>query len=89
MLRELTETNNSLSARTLTLAEEAANGSNTARNELEARLAECQSRLRAALSELNSFQESEQMRGIALMNELNSVQTENDRLREQLRAIKR
>jgi hypothetical protein len=89
MLRELTEANNSLSARTLTLAEEAANGADKVRKQLEAQLAECQSKLRAAQAELSAFQESEQTQRIALMDELNSVQTENDRLRVQLRAIKR
>ena len=88
-LRQLTEVNNTLSARTLTLAEEAAKGPEKVRKELEAQLADCRSKLTAAETEVTAMRMSEQSQRLALMNELNSVQTENDRLRDQLRAMKR
>ncbi|KIL70322.1 hypothetical protein M378DRAFT_175588 [Amanita muscaria Koide BX008] len=88
-LRELTEANESLSARTLTLAEEAAREPEKERKELEIQLADCRDKLQAAQTELNAFQTSEQTQRIALMDELHSIQTENDRLRDQLRSMKR
>ncbi|KAF8638559.1 hypothetical protein AX17_002102 [Amanita inopinata Kibby_2008] len=87
--RQLTEANNALSARTLALAEEAANAPEIVRKQLEAQLTECRNTLQAAETEVNAMRTSEHTQRIALMDELNSVQTENDRLREQLRAMKR
>ncbi|KAF8622113.1 hypothetical protein AX15_007248 [Amanita polypyramis BW_CC] len=88
-LRQLTEANNSLSARTLILAEEAASGPEKVRKELEVQLADCRSKLQAAETQVNAMRMLEQSQRLALMNELNSVQTENDRLRDQLRVMKR
>lgn len=88
-LSELTDANNALSARALTLAEEAASGPEKFRKQLEMQLAECRKQLQAAETESNAMRMSEQSQKLALMNELNSVQTENSRLRDQLRAVKR
>ncbi|KAK2465994.1 hypothetical protein APHAL10511_001635 [Amanita phalloides] len=88
-LRQLTETNKALSARILTLAEEAANEPEKIRQQLETQLAECHNQLQVAETEVNAMRMSEQSQRLALMNELNSVQTENNRLRDQLRALKR
>ncbi|CAL1700354.1 unnamed protein product [Somion occarium] len=86
--RQLTDANNSLSARALTLASEAASASDGARKRLEAELAECNAALKKARAEIDSMRESQQVQQMALMEELNSVQTENDSLRTQLRAKK-
>jgi hypothetical protein len=88
-LQQLSDANNTLSARTLTLAEEAASGPDKIRKQLEIQLAECRNQLLAAETEVNAMRMSEQSQRLLLMDELNSVQTENDRLRDQLRAVKR
>ncbi len=88
-LQQLTDANNALSARTLTLAEEAASGPDKVRKQLEIQLAECRNQLVAAETEVNAMRMSEQSQRLALMNELNTVQTENDWLRDQLRGLKR
>jgi len=87
--RQLTEANNSLSARTLTLAEEAASAPEMVRKQLEGQLAECKAALNAAQDEVDAMRMSEQSQRIALLDELNSMQTENGVLRAQLRAIKK
>ncbi|PFH51338.1 hypothetical protein AMATHDRAFT_59425 [Amanita thiersii Skay4041] len=86
---QLTEANNALSARTLILAEEAASAPEMIRKQLEAQLAECRNALNTAQTEADEMRMSEQTQRIALMDELNSVQTENSRLRDQLRAVKK
>ncbi|KAF8897864.1 Up-regulated during septation-domain-containing protein [Infundibulicybe gibba] len=87
--RQLTEANNMLSARTLTLAEEAASAPEMVRKQLEGQLAECKAALDAARKEIDAMRMSEQSQRIALLDELNSMQTENGSLRAQLRASKK
>jgi len=86
--RQLTEANNTLSARTLTLAEEAASAPEAVRKQLEAQLAECRVALEKAQDEVDAMRTSEQSQRIALLDELNTMQTENGVLRAQLRARK-
>jgi len=88
-IRELTEANNTLSAQTLALAEDAAQAPEMVRKQMEAQLAEYKQRLEGAEEELTAMQSSEQSQRIALMDELNTMQTENSNLRAQLRAAKR
>lgn len=87
--RQLTEANNTLSARTLTLAQEVASAPEMVRKQLEAQLDECQKALREAQEDVEAMRTSEQTQRIALLDELNSMQTENATLRAQLRALKR
>ncbi|OAX34186.1 hypothetical protein K503DRAFT_869083 [Rhizopogon vinicolor AM-OR11-026] len=89
MCRQLTEANNALSAKTLTLAEEAATAPEMVRKQLEGQLAECTEALRKAHEEIEAMRTSEQTQRIALLDELNSMQTENGNLRAQLRAVKK
>ena len=86
--QQLTEANNTLSARTLTLAEEAASAPEMVRKQLEAKLAETRTELEAARGEVEAIHMSEQSQRAALLDELNSMQTENSTLRAQLRARK-
>lgn len=88
-LRQLTEANNSLSARTLALAEEAASAPEKVRRELMAQLSQCQASLKDAQEELDAMRRSEQTQMQALLDELNTMQTENGNLRAQLRAVKK
>lgn len=85
--RQLTEANNALSARMLSLAEDAASAGNStgAKQQLEAKLAECNAALAKAKEEIDTIRASQQMQQMALLEELNNVQTENSNLREQLR----
>ncbi|KAH9833663.1 Up-regulated during septation-domain-containing protein [Rhodofomes roseus] len=85
--RQLTDANNALSARMLALAEESASagGSANANKQLEAQLAECNASLARAKEEIESIRGSQQIQQMALLEELNNVQTENSTLREQLR----
>lgn len=87
--RQLTAANNTLSARTLTLAEEAASAPEMVRKQLEAQLSECRKALELAQDEVDAMRSSEQSQRIALLDELNSMQTENGNLRAQLRAVKK
>jgi uncharacterized phage infection (PIP) family protein YhgE len=86
--RQLAEANNTLSARALTLAEEAASAPEAVRKQLEGQLAECRSALGKAQEEVNAMRTSEQSQRVALLDELNSMQNENGVLRAQLRARK-
>lgn len=86
---QLTAANNTLSARTLTLAEEAASAPEMVRKQLEAQLSECRKALELAQDEVDAMRSSEQSQRIALLDELNSMQTENGNLRAQLRAVKK
>lgn len=88
-IRQLTEANNTLSAQTLALAEDAAQAPEMVRKQMDAQLAEYKKRLEAAEEELMAMRSSEQSQRIALMDELNTMQTENSNLRAQLRAVKR
>ncbi|KAF9464805.1 Up-regulated during septation-domain-containing protein [Collybia nuda] len=86
--RQLTEANNTLSARALTLAEEAASAPEMVRKQLESQLVECRAALERAQEEVIAMRTSEDSQRIAMMDELNSMQTENGMLRAQLRARK-
>ncbi|RPD66826.1 hypothetical protein L226DRAFT_608117 [Lentinus tigrinus ALCF2SS1-7] len=85
--RQLTDANNSLSARVLKLAEEnnSASSSDVTRKKLESELAECKAALEKAQEEIDAVRISQQTQQMALLEELNSVQTENTNLRAQLR----
>ncbi|KAF9037819.1 hypothetical protein BDZ89DRAFT_431752 [Hymenopellis radicata] len=87
--RQLTEANNTLSARTLTLAEEAASAPEMIKKQLEAQLAESRAALKEAQERLEAIATSEQNQKAILLDELNTMQTENGQLRAQLRAIKK
>jgi chromosome segregation ATPase len=84
--KQLTEANTTLSAKALSLAEEAAAAPEAVRKQLEQQLAVCQEALTKAEEEVNAMRTSEQTQQMALLDELNSVQTENEALRAQLRA---
>ncbi|KAG1719151.1 Up-regulated during septation-domain-containing protein [Suillus lakei] len=86
--RQLTEANNALSAKMLTLAEEAAVAPEKVRKQLEGQLVECTEALRKAREEVEGMKMSEQTQNIALFDELNSMHTENANLKAQLRAKK-
>ncbi|KAI0796236.1 Up-regulated during septation-domain-containing protein [Irpex lacteus] len=85
---QLTEANATLSARALTMANEAASNTDTVRRQLEAQLSECRTQLAKVKDELESTQRSQQTQQMALLEELNSVQNENTNLRNQLRGKK-
>ncbi|KAH9482362.1 hypothetical protein JR316_0004462 [Psilocybe cubensis] len=101
--RQLSEANDTLSTRTLALAEEAAQASAIARTQLtaqanqhekeiaalNAKLEEMKRELSLAQDEVEAMRTSEQSQRIALLDELNSMQTENGSLRAQLRAAKK
>jgi septal ring factor EnvC (AmiA/AmiB activator) len=89
IVKQLTDVNNTLSAKTLALAEEAAAAPEMIRKQMEAQLAETRAALDAAQDEIDELRGSEQKQRIALLDELNSMQTENSQLRAQLRAAKR
>ncbi|KAJ7437079.1 Up-regulated during septation-domain-containing protein [Mycena galericulata] len=86
---QLTEANNALSAKTLALAEEAASAPEAVRRQLEAQLAEVRGALDTAQAEVDAMRMSEQGQRMALLDELNTMQMENGKLRDQLRAIKK
>lgn len=85
--RQLTDANNALSARTLTLAEEAAAAGEGARRQADAQLTEARGALARAQAEVEEMRMAEQVQRIALLEELNSIQTENGALRAQLRGM--
>ncbi|KAG6902457.1 hypothetical protein C0995_016318 [Termitomyces sp. Mi166 len=85
---QLTEANNTLSARTLTLAEEAASAPEKVRKQLEGQLSETRAALQKVQDEVDTMQMSEQSQRAALLDELNAMQKENELLRAQLRARK-
>ncbi|KAJ6616211.1 Up-regulated during septation-domain-containing protein [Mycena sp. CBHHK59/15] len=86
---QLTEANNALSAKTLALAAEAASAPEAVRRQLETQLAEVRAALDTARAEVDAMRMSEQGQSMALLDELNSMQMENGKLRDQLRAIKK
>lgn len=85
---QLTEANNQLSAKALLMANEAASTTDSVRRQLEAQLSEARTALAKAKEELDSVQQSQQTQQMALLEALNTAQTENDMLRSQLRAKK-
>ncbi|KAJ7639359.1 Up-regulated during septation-domain-containing protein [Roridomyces roridus] len=88
-LEQLTEANNTLSAKTLALAAEAADAPEAVRRQLEGQLAEARAGLDDARAEIDAMRMSEQGQSMALLDELNTMQMENSKLREQLRAVKK
>lgn len=87
--QQLTQANNTLSARALALAEEAATAPEKVRKELTAQLLECKAKLQEAQEEVDAMRRSEQSQTEALLDELNALQTDNGNLRAQLRAAKK
>ncbi|OSX59393.1 hypothetical protein POSPLADRAFT_1150078 [Postia placenta MAD-698-R-SB12] len=83
--RQLTDANNTLSARALTLASDAADAGDSVRKQMEVQLAECNTALERAKEEIEAMRSSQQTQQMALLEELNSMQTENASLRAQLR----
>lgn len=80
--RQLSEANSALSAK-------ASEAPEKVRQELTTQLTKCQASLEEAQGELDAIRKSEQNQIEALLEELNSMQTENGNLREQLRALKK
>lgn len=70
------------------MADEAASTTDSVRRQLDLQLAEARSALAKAKDELENTQRSQQTQQMALLEELNTVQTENTNLRNQLRAKK-
>ena len=87
--RQLSEANDTLSARALALAEEAASAPEMVKKQLEAQLSQCRASLKEAQNELDAIRNAEQTQQMALLDELNSMQTENSNLKAQLRALKK
>jgi uncharacterized protein Yka (UPF0111/DUF47 family) len=54
-----------------------------------AQLTECRANLKEAQEELDAVRRSDQSQTEALLDELNSLQTDNGNLRAQLRAVKK
>ena len=88
-VRQLTEANNALSAKTLQLAEDAAQAPEMVRRQMETQLSDLKKQLEATEGELSAMKTSEQSQRIILLDELNAMQTENSNLMAQLRAVKR
>ena len=86
---QLTDANNVSTARILTLAEQAASAPEMIKKQLEAQLTERRTLLQRAQDEIEAMRMSEQSQQIALLDELNLMQTENRNLRAQLQAVKR
>ncbi|KAL0580501.1 hypothetical protein V5O48_001488 [Marasmius crinis-equi] len=87
--KQLAEANNTLSARALALADEAAAAPEKTKQLLEGQLSELKKALDESKEEVEALRRSEQSQSMMLMDELNAAQTENDRLRDQLRALKK
>lgn len=85
-LQSLTDANTTLSARALALAEEVATAPESMRIKMEAQLAEARRQLKEAVEEIEAMRGSDQGQKAALLDELNVVQSENTKLREQLRS---
>lgn len=83
--RQLTTANASLSAQSLSLADEFTSATNAVRKQMENQLALVESKLTQANEEIEAMQMSEQTQRVALLEELNAAQTENETLRAQLR----
>ncbi|KAF9450966.1 hypothetical protein P691DRAFT_809166 [Macrolepiota fuliginosa MF-IS2] len=87
--RQLTESNNTLSAQTLTLAQEAASAPEMVKKQLEAQITELKKQLEKAEAEIEDMKVSQQSQRAALFEEMNSMHEENTNLRAQLRAAKK
>ncbi|KAJ1308546.1 hypothetical protein OPQ81_004246 [Rhizoctonia solani] len=83
----LTDANNTLSARALSLANESSTSVVAARAKLEAEAAELKKKSDELEAELDRVRGAEQSQRIALLDELNTMQTENSSLRSQIRAL--
>ncbi|CAE7224207.1 unnamed protein product [Rhizoctonia solani] len=83
----LTEANNTLSARALSLANESSTSVVAARAKLEAEAAELKKKSDELEAELERVRGAEQTQRITLLDELNTMQTENTNLRNQIRAL--
>ncbi|KAK7062161.1 Up-regulated during septation-domain-containing protein [Favolaschia claudopus] len=86
---QLQEANNALSAKTLALAEEAAKAPEAMKKQLETQLADTRAELDTAQAEIERMTMAEQGQRMALLDELNTLQEENGKLRDQIRAIKK
>ena len=83
--RQLTAANASLSAQSLSLADEITLATNAVRKQMETQLAQAESKLAKANEEIEAMMMSEQTQRVALLEELNAAHTENENLRAQLR----
>ncbi|KAH7343898.1 Up-regulated during septation-domain-containing protein [Rhizoctonia solani] len=83
----LTEANKTLSASALSLANESSTSVVAARAKLEAEAAELKKKSNELEAELDRVRGAEQSQRIALLDELNTMQTENTNLRNQIRAL--
>ncbi|KZV94224.1 hypothetical protein EXIGLDRAFT_835103 [Exidia glandulosa HHB12029] len=81
LVRSLREANETLTARTLTLA-----GDPSARAEMETQLAETRKKLKEAEDELLRYQTAQESQRAMLLDEMNELQKNNSTLRDQLRA---
>lgn len=81
LVRTLREANETLTARTLTLA-----GDPSARAEMETQLAETRKKLKEAEDELLRYQTAQESQRAMLLDEMNELQKNNSTLRDQLRA---
>lgn len=88
-LQNLKDANSTLSARTLALAEEVATAPESMRIKMEAQLIEVRRQLKESLDEIEAMRSSEQGQKAALLEELNGVQGEVIKLRDELRVEKR
>ncbi|KAF8759796.1 2OG-Fe(II) oxygenase superfamily [Rhizoctonia solani] len=83
----LTEANNTLSASALSLANESSTSVVAARAKLETEAAALKKKSDELEAELDRVRGAEQSQRIALLDELNAMQTENTNLRNQIRAL--
>lgn len=87
--KNLQDANNTLSARALALAEEVATAPEAMRIKMEAQLTEVRRQLKEAQEDIDAMRNAEQSQRVALLDELNLMQSENTKLRDQLRAVQR
>ncbi|KAJ3755650.1 Up-regulated during septation-domain-containing protein [Lentinula raphanica] len=87
--RQLTEANNTLSARALALADEAAQAPEMVRRQMQKDLDEVKKELKETVEQMEAMQTSSQTQNIMLMDELMVTQSENADLKNQLRALKK
>lgn len=86
-VQNLTQANNRLSARALAIAEEVAS-TPTLKAKLESQVSDLRAQLEEAQDEITRMRSSESTQRVTLLNELNELQQENGKLRDQLRAKK-
>jgi hypothetical protein len=87
--KNLQDANNTLSARALALAEEVATAPEAMRIKMEAQLTEVRRQLKEAQDDIDAMRNAEQSQRIVLLDELNIMQSENTKLRDQLRVAQR